>query len=175
MNREQKVSAVEELNSKFASAKIAIVSDYRGLTVPVFQELRQNLRKNNAEIRVAKNTLLRLAVQGTAYEGMTEYFKGTTAITVSNDDPVAPAKILDEFAKGHPEFSIRTAILDGKMLSSADLTALSKLPSKEVLLATLLSVMQAVPTSFVRVLSGVPLKMVYLLQAVKDQKEQVEN
>ncbi|MCK5340155.1 MAG: 50S ribosomal protein L10 [Desulfobulbaceae bacterium] len=172
MNRTEKASIVEDLSSKFASAKIAVLTDYRGLTVPVFQELRQELKKNNAEIRVAKNTLLRRAVQGTDFAAMEEHFKGTTALTVSSDDPVMPAKVLVEFAKTHPELEIRTAVLEGKTLDPAELDALSKLPSKDVLLATLLSVMQAVPTNFVQVLSGVPRKMVYLLQAIKDQKEQ---
>lgn len=172
MKREEKASIVKELSDKFAKAKIAIVTDYRGLTVPVFQEVRRELKKSNAEIRVAKNTLLRRAVQGTSFESMDEHFTGTTAVTVSYDDPVAPAKILTDFFKDHPELEIRGAVLEGNKLSKDDLVALSKLPSKEVMLAKLLSVMQAVPTSFVQVLNGVPRKMVYLLQAIKDQKEQ---
>ena len=175
MNREEKAAIVEELIGKLADAKIAIVSDYRGLTVPEFQELRRELRKNDADIRVAKNTLLRRAVKGTSFEPMEEVLKGTTAITVSNTDPVAPAKILTEFAKDHPMVELRTGVMDGKILTTADLAALAKLPSREVLLAKFMSVMQAVPTNFVQVLSGVPRKLVYLLQAVKEQKEQADN
>jgi large subunit ribosomal protein L10 len=175
LNRDEKATVVEELSGKFAKAKIAVVTDYRGLTVPVFQELRRELRKNNAEIRVAKNTLLRRAVQGTPFEAMDEHFTGTSAITVSNEDPVSPAKVLVEFGKGHPQLTIRGAVLDGKALTPDDIVALSRLPGKDVLLAKLLSVMQAVPTNFVQVLSGVPRKMVYLLQAVRDKKEQTDN
>lgn len=175
MNREEKAAVVEEFSDKFAKAKIAVASDYRGLTVPDFQELRRELKKIDAEIRVAKNTLLRRAVEGTSLEGLTEHFVGTTAVTVSYDDPVGPAKILVDFAKTHPELAIKAAVLEGKNLALDDLVALSKLPSKDVLRATLLSVMQAVPTSFVRVLNGVPQKMVYMLQGVHDKKAQTDN
>lgn len=172
MNREEKTSIVQELSDRFSKAKIAIVADYRGLTVAEFEELRVALHKSDSEVRVAKNTLLRRAVEGTSFEVMNEQFKGTSALTVSYSDPVAPAKVLIDFAKNHQHLKIRSAVLDGSILSSADLEALSKLPSKEILLSQLLSVMQAVPTSFVRVLNAVPQKMVYALQAIHDQKEQ---
>lgn len=175
MNREEKVTEVEELSGKFAKAKIAIVTDYRGLTVPVLQELRHNLRRNDAEFRVGKNTLLTKAVEDTEFKGLQDQFVGTTAVTVSYGDPVSSAKILAEFSKIHPELKIRSASLDGKLLSADDIVALSKLPSKEVLLAQMLSVMNAVPTGLVRVLSGVPRTFLYALQAIKEQKEQAAN
>jgi large subunit ribosomal protein L10 len=93
VNREEKVAEVEELSVKFANAKIAIVTDYKGLTVPVLQELRHDLRRNDAEFRVAKNTLLIRAVEDTEYKGLQDQFVGTTAVTVSSGDPVSPAKI----------------------------------------------------------------------------------
>ena len=175
MNREEKVAEVAELSDKFAKAKIAIVADYKGLTVPVLQELRHNLRRNDAEFRVAKNTLLIRAVEDTGFKGLQEHFVGTTAVTVSYGDPVTPAKIISDFCKDHPELKIRTGLLDGKLLSSDDITALSKLPSKEVLLSQMLAVMNAVPTGLVQVLSGVPRTFLYALQAIKEQKEQAAN
>lgn len=175
MNRNEKASIVKELNDKFSKAKLAVVTDYRGLTVPAFQTIRRTLRETNAEIRVAKNTLLRRAVKGTEFEAIEPHFSGTTAVTVSYDDPIGPAKALTDFAKDNPQLEIKGAVLDGKSISADDLLALAKLPSKEVLLAKLLSVMQAVPTNFVQVLSGVPRQFVYTLQALKDQKAQEEN
>ena len=175
MNREEKAAEVVELSGKFEKANIAIVTDYKGLTVTVLQELRHNLRRNDAEFRVAKNTLLIRAVEETDYAGLQEHFVGTTALTVSYGDPVAPAKILTEFSKDHPELKIRTAVLDGKLLSADEITALAKLPSKEVLLSQMLSVMNAVPTGLVQVLSGVPRTFLYALQAIKEQKEQATN
>lgn len=172
MNRAEKAVVVDELIGRFGKAKIAIVTDYKGVTVSVFQELRRELKKNNAEIRVAKNTLLKRAVQGTSFEPLQDHFTGTTAITVSYDDPVAPAKVLAAFVKDHPEMVIRAGLLDGNILTVADLVDLSKLPSRDVLLAKVLSVMQAVPSGFVRVLNAVPQGLVYTLQAIQDKKEQ---
>ncbi|MDH3359265.1 MAG: 50S ribosomal protein L10 [Desulfobulbaceae bacterium] len=175
MNREEKASFVEELQGKLSQVNLAIVADYQGLNVSAFEELRRELKKSDSEVRVAKNTLLRKAVLGTDLELLTPHFTGATAITVSYADPVASAKAVTNFVKDHPEFEIRSAALDGNELSASDLVALSKLPSKEVLLSQLLSVMQAVPTGFVRVLNGVPQKMVFLLQAISDSKNQADN
>lgn len=172
MKREEKASIVEDLNGKFSRAKITIVADYRGMTVSALEGLRRELKKSNSEIRVAKNTLLRRAVQGTSFEAMGEYFSGSTVVAISYGDPVAPAKALTGFLKDHPNFEIRSASMEGRTLSAQDLVALSSLPSREVLLGKLLSVMNGVPTGFVRVLNGVPTKMLYLLNAVADKKGQ---
>lgn len=172
MNRNEKVSIVEQLNERLANVQIAIVTDYRGLTVSSFEELRRELKKSNADIQVAKNTLMRRAIEGTAFESMKDAFEGTTAVTVSIDDPVAPAKILTKFAETHPELIIKMGCLDGKTLSVDDLVALSKLPSKETMLGKLAAVLNAVPTKLVRTLNAIPSNLVYALTAVKDQKEQ---
>lgn len=175
MKREEKASIVSELQKKFSQAKFTAVADYRGLKVLDLQGLRHELRRNDAEFKVAKNTLLTRAVQGTDFESLQDHFKGTTAVTMSFGDPVTPAKILSDFAKDHPGLTIRTAVLDGKLLSQEDIMALAKLPSKEVLLGQMLSVLNGVPTGLVQVLSGVPRTFVYALQAIKDQKEQSAN
>ena len=80
MNRDEKATVVEQLNDKFSKAKLAVVADYRGLSVPALQEIRRSLRDSNTELRVAKNTLLRRAVKGTSFEAMESHFQGTTAI-----------------------------------------------------------------------------------------------
>ena len=170
MNRDEKVAIVEELSGRLVTAKLAVVSDYRGLTVPVISQLRRELKQCNADIKVAKNTLLRLAIKGTPFEPMDPFLEGTTAVTFADLDPVAPAKVLVEFVKNNPKLEIKSAVLDGKLLTADDLKALSKLPGKDQLRAQLLAVMLAVPTSFVRVLSAVPQKALYALQAIKDKK-----
>jgi large subunit ribosomal protein L10 len=172
LNRDEKATVVDELNSKFSEATLAIVTDYQGMTVAVLEGLRRELKKNNAEIRVAKNTLLRRAVAGTAFESIADSCKGTTAVTMSYKDPVTPAKVIVDFAKDNPKLAIRAACMDGTLLSSADIVALSKLPSREVLLGQFLSVLNGVPTGFVRVLNGVPSKLVYALNAIGEQKSQ---
>ena len=172
MKREEKASIVDDLNGKFSKAKITIVAGYRGMSVSALEGLRRELRKSNSEIRVAKNTLLRRAVQGTSFEAMAEFFKESTVVAISYGDPVAPAKALTAFLKDHPSFEIRSASMEGRTLTTQDLVELSSLPSREVMLGRLLSVMNGVPTSFVRVLNGVPTKMVYLLNAVAENKSQ---
>lgn len=172
MKREDKAEIVQELSGKFATAKLAVLTDYRGMTVSSLQQLRLELRKSAASIKVAKNTLLSRAVEGTPFESLRDQLQGNTALTLTDSDPVAPAKILVKFAKDNPKLVIKSAVLDGKLLTAADLTALSKLPGINEMRAQLLGLMLAVPTGFVRVLNGVPQKAVYLLQAIKEQKEQ---
>jgi large subunit ribosomal protein L10 len=172
LNRDEKAMIVEELSGKFSEATLAIVTDYQGMPVAVLEGLRRELKKNNAEIRVAKNTLLRRAVAGTEYESISDSCKGTTAVTMSYQDPVAPAKVVVDFAKDNPQLAIRAACMAGELLTSDDILALSKLPSREVLLAKLLSVLNGVPTSFVRVLNGVPSSLVYALNAIGNQKSE---
>jgi large subunit ribosomal protein L10 len=172
LNRDEKAAIVAELNESFNRAKFSVVADYCGLTVSDLEKIRRDLRETSSEIRIAKNTLLRLAVTDTPCESLTDDFTGTTAIVVSYDDPVGPAKVLAKCAEDFDKFQLRSAVLEGEKITVDDLVALSKLPSKEVLLGQLLSVMNGVPTAFVRVLSAVPQKLLYGLQAVRDQKEQ---
>ena len=171
MNRETKASKVTELNETFSKAKFAVVADYRGLKVTELEKLRVSLREQNAQIQIAKNTLLRIAVKGTEYEGLTDDFTGTTAIAIAFDEPVGPAKALADFGKEYKELQIRSAALDGKVMSADDVIALSQLPSKDQLLGQLCGVLAAVPTKLVRTLNAAPSNLVYALQAIKDQKE----
>lgn len=172
MDRDQKSAIVAELNELFNRAKFSVVTDYCGLKVSELEKIRTELRGCNSEIRIAKNTLLKRAVTDTACESLTDEFTGTTAIVVAYDDPVIPAKVLAKFAEDHERFQLRSAVLEGEKITIDNIVSLSKLPSKEVLLGQLLSVMNGVPTALVRVLSGVPRTFLYGLQAIKDQKEQ---
>lgn len=174
MNRDDKSAIVSELNDSFNRAKFTVVTDYCGLTVSELQELRIQLRGFDSEIRIAKNTLLKRAVSDTASDSLIDDFAGTTAVVMAYDDPVGPAKALAQFADEHDKLQIRAAVLEGEKISSDELIALSKLPSKEVLLGQFLSVLNSVPTGLVQVLSGVPRTFLYGLQAVKEQKEQQE-
>lgn len=171
MNRDEKVTLVSELNDSFSRAKFTIVADYCGLNVSEIQQIRVELRSCDSEIRIAKNTLLRLAAENTDQSELKDDFVGTTAVVLSYDDPVAPAKAIAKFAKDFAKFEIRAAVLDGVKISVDELIALSKLPSKEVLLGQLLSTWNNVPTGLVQVLSGVPRTFVYGLQALKEKKE----
>jgi large subunit ribosomal protein L10 len=172
LNRDDKSAIVADLNEMFTRAKFSVVADYCGLKVSEMEKVRTELRQCNSELRIAKNTLLKRAVTDTTCESLTDDFTGTTAIVMAYDDPVMPAKVLAKFAEDHEKFELRSAVLEGEKITVDNIIALSKLPSKEVLLGQLLSVMNGVPTALVRVLSGVPRTFLYGLQAVKDQKEQ---
>ena len=166
-----KTQVVEELAAKLATAKAAFLADYRGLTVDEVNELRGKLRETGVEYRVVKNTLLRLAAKDTSFACLDEYLKGPTAIAIVHEDPVAPAKVLSDYAKASKVFELKTAVLDGKLLSSDDIKALADLPSREVLLAMMLGSINAPVSNFVGVLAAVPRSLVQVLGAIKEQKE----
>ena len=175
MNRDDKLAVVSELNDSFTRAKFAVVADYCGLKVAELQKIRIELKNCDSEIRVAKNTLLKRAVTDTGNAALSDSFTGTTAVIMGYADPVAPAKAVAKFADDHKKFIIRCAALDGEKIGVDELIALSKLPTKEVLLGQLLSTWNNVPTGLVQVLTGVPRTFVYALQAIKDQKEAANN
>lgn len=172
MNRDEKATIISELNDSFSRAKFAVVADYCGLKVSELQKIRVELRNCNSEIRIAKNTLLKRAAADTGNAVLGDAFTGTTAVIMAYGDPVAPAKVVAKFADDHDKFKIRCAALDGGKLEPAGLIALSKLPSKEVLLSQFLSVLNGVPTGLVQVLSGVPRTFGYVLNAIREKKEQ---
>ena len=156
MNRNEKSAIVSELSDSFNRAKLAAVTDYCGLTVSQLQKIRIELRECNSEIRIAKNTLLKRAVTGTDSELLSDDFTGTTAVVMAYDDPVSPAKVLAKYAKDFEKFNIRCAALEGGRLSADDITALSKLPTKEILLGQFLGTLNSLPTGIVQVLAAVP-------------------
>lgn len=171
MDINKKKEIVIALTEDFKKSKIVLVTDFKGLDVEAVTKLRSELTQANIDYRVIKNTLLRRASEGNDVALITDLFKGPTAIAISYDDPVAPAKIISEFAKANPELEIKGAVMEGKCIDSAGIQALSSLPSREVLLSQVLSAMNAVPTGLVRVLAGVPSGLLTVLQAIKDQKE----
>jgi large subunit ribosomal protein L10 len=171
MKLEKKKDIVEELHEKFLKSKIVILTDYKGLDVAAVSDLRKKLNDVDVEFKVVKNTLLARASENTDVELIKEEFKGPSAVALSYDDPVAPAKVVAEFADENSKLEIKIGVMSGAKLDVGAIKALSSLPSREVLLSKVLSAMNGVPTSFVRVLNAVPQKLLYALQAIKDQKE----
>jgi large subunit ribosomal protein L10 len=168
---ETKKEIAAELHENFSKSAVVIITDYKGLDVAAVTDLRRKLRAADVQYKVVKNTLLVRASEGTEAEAIKDHFKGPNAVAFSYSDPVAPAKVLCDFAKENAKLDIRVGVLNGKVLDAAAIEALSKLPSREQLLAQLLSTMNAVPTSLVTALSDVPRRMVNVLNAIKDQKE----
>lgn len=171
MDIEAKKLLVEKLHERLKRSKVVIVTDFKGLDVGTMTELRRKLRDADVEYEVIKNTMLRRASEGTGVASIKGYFEGPSAVAISYTDPVAPAKVLTDFVKSNQKLEIKIGVLNGKVLDFAAIKALSSLPSREELLATVLSAMIAVPTSFVRALNDVPRRMVNVLQAIKEQKE----
>jgi large subunit ribosomal protein L10 len=158
---ETKQQVVSEITTKLNDSKATILVDYRGLTVGEVTELRKQLREANVEFKVYKNTLARRATAEANLTDLDEYLVGPTAIAFSNDEVVAPAKVLNSFAKEHNALEIKAGVLEGRTASVEEIKAIAELPSREGLLSMLLSVLQA------------PMRNVALAtKAVADQKEE---
>jgi large subunit ribosomal protein L10 len=160
---------VSEVSAKLSGAQAVIVAEYRGLNVERVTQLRSKARKSGVYLRVLKNTLARRAVKGTPFEKLTDQMVGPLMYGISTD-PVAGAKVLSEFAKDNELFVIKAGAMPGSMMSAKDIKALAALPSREVLIATLLGTMQAPVAKLVRTMNEVPGKFVRTLAALRDQK-----
>ncbi|AUS88831.1 50S ribosomal protein L10 [Lysinibacillus sp. FSL K6-0057] len=145
---ENKQVQVQEITEKFQGAASVVVVDYRGLNVAQVTELRKQLREAGVEFKVYKNTLTRRAAEAAGLEGINEVLVGPNAIAFSNEDVVAPAKIINEFAKKNEALEIKAGIIEGTISSVEDVKALAELPSREGLLSMLLSVLQAPVRNF---------------------------
>ncbi|MGX7195686.1 50S ribosomal protein L10 [Enterococcus olivae] len=139
----KKAAIVDEVTAKFKEAASVVVVDYRGLTVEEVTLLRKQLREAGVEMKVIKNSILSRAAEAAGLEGMGEVFTGPTAVAFSNEDVVAPAKIINDFAKDAKALEIKGGIIEGKVSSLEEVIALAKLPNREGLLSMLLSVLQA--------------------------------
>ena len=166
-----KVARVEELRAKLARAKGTYLTSFSGLTVQELTELRVALRKERVEYEVVKNTLMRKAAADTPAAKLEALLEGPNAIALSFDDPVAPARVLTQFARTQQKLALKAAVVDGGLVEAKDIQALADLPSREVLLAQLLSVLNSVPQKLVSVLAAVPTALVNVLDAVRAEKE----
>lgn len=145
---QSKQEAVTVIAAKLAESSSTVVADYRGLNVSQVTELRKQLREAGIEFQVLKNSLVRRATEGTDYEGLNEILTGPTAIAFSKDDAIAPAKILNDFAKKNDALKLKGGVVEGKVVSMEEIKALAELPSRDGLLSMLLSVLQAPMRNF---------------------------
>jgi large subunit ribosomal protein L10 len=145
---QEKQEAVAVIAAKIASSSSTVVADYRGLNVAQVTELRKQLREAGIEFQVLKNSLVRRATEGTDYVELNNILTGPTAIAFGKEDAVAPAKILNDFAKKNDALKLKGGIVEGKVVSQEEIKALAELPSREGLLSMLLSVLQAPVRNF---------------------------
>jgi large subunit ribosomal protein L10 len=165
-----KVDTVESLRRAIAEQRGVVVAGFKGLTVAEITSLRRKLREVNADFRVVKNTLIRLAAKDSDFARISDLFKGPTAVAFSHGDPVGMAKALKTFAQASPKVTLKGGFLDGIGLTVKEVEALAEVPSREVLLSRLVGSLQSPITGLVRVLSGPQNKLVYALEAIRGQK-----
>lgn len=170
MNKQEKENLVSDLNGRLQKAKGTFLLHYQGLKVGPMGRLRRDLRTVDTECQVVKNRLLKLASDGTGTASMKDAMQGPAAIALAYGDPSACAKVLVRFSNELDPLKIIRGQISGKPMDFEGVKKLAELPSRDILLAQTLSAMQAVPASFVRVLNGVPLKLLYALKAIEAQK-----
>ena len=169
LNLEEKKAVVAEVSKQVESAQALILAEYRGVGVAKLTDLRSKARESGVYLRVLKNTLVKRAVEDTSFSSLSEEMVGPLVFGIS-EDPVAAAKVLNDFAKENDLFVIKTGAMPNERLDVNAIKALASLPSREELLAKLLGTMQAPVAKFVRTLNEVPTKFVRGVAAVRDQK-----
>lgn len=174
MPRPEKVAAVEEISQRFSEAEAALLTEYRGLTVPELAELRAELRKADAEYKVLKNTLARIAVKELGMEDLIESLVGPTAIAFVRGDVAAAAKALDDAAKRFPVLVVKGGVLKGKVIGADQTRTLATLPSREVLLSQTAMLFNSPAQQLANVLSALLRNLGSMLAQVVAKKESGE-
>ncbi|MCC7549615.1 MAG: 50S ribosomal protein L10 [Burkholderiales bacterium] len=170
LNLDEKRALVAEVSAKVAQAGAMVLAEYRSLEVVEITRLRAKARQSGVYLRVLKNTLARRAVSETPFAGLAEHMRGPLVYGISTD-PVAVAKVLQEFARTNDKFVIKAGALPNQVMSSKEVGALASMPSREELLARLMGTMQAPIAKFAQTLNEVPGKFVRTLAAVQEAKE----
>ena len=173
MKRDEKAKLIEQLKDRFDRAKVVILADYKGISVEEVNRLRRLLEKQGGiDLLVAKNTLVRRAVDGTVHAELTEHLVGPNSLLFGYDDPVAPTKAMVDFAKSAKALDIKVGMVGARLVKESELNALASLPNRETLQALLLATMQAPASGIVRLLAQVPRGLLNLLTAYKEKLEQ---
>lgn len=169
--RQEKQATVEKLALALRKMRSAVFANYEGLTVPQIEKLRRRLWQEGIDYTVAKKTLLKLALKQTGSDIDPKTVSGNFATIIGFEDEVAPARILAQFAKEHEALKIVAGILEGKLIDSGAVLSLAKLPSKQELLARLVSTLNAPISGFVNVLAGNLRNFIYVLNAIKNARQ----
>jgi len=170
LNREAKAVVIDDVSAQLAQAQSVILAEYRGLDVANITELRKKARDAGVYLRVLKNTLVRRSVAGTPFEMLADKMVGPLIYGISTD-PVAAAKVMNDFAKANEVFVIKAGAMPNYLMDAAGVKALASMPSRDELLSKLRGTMQAPVAQFVRTLNEVPSKFVRTVAALKTQRE----
>ncbi len=167
----KKISEVEALTERFKNAQVAIMADYRGLNAVETENLRTKVREAGFELRVCKNRLMKLAIEASGGEKLNGVLTGPTIVAFGVEDPVAPAKVLTEFAKSNDKLKIKGGLLEGKSVTPETIEQLAKMPSREELLARLLGDLKSPITRLATVIENARGKIVHAVDAVRRKQE----
>ena len=170
LNRQDKATVITEMSELIAQSSAIVIAEYRGLTVEAITKLRADARKQGVQLRVVKNTLVRRAVAGTPFEGLSDKFVGPLIYSLSAD-PVAAAKVLSTFAKKNDKLVIKGGAMANYVMDVAAVEQLASMPSREELLAKLMATMNEPIAKFVRTLNEVPARFVRTVAAYRDAQE----
>lgn len=170
MARPEKVDEVSQLEAKLAKASAVILTDFRGLTVGEISTLRGKLREAGVEYRVVKNRLLAIAGKSVGIDGLTPLLEGPTAAAFSPGDPVAAAKIIQEFIRQSRKLAVKGSIVAGHVYDEAHTKALADLPGRQQLLAQVVGCIAAPLAGLASALSGLPRNLVYALDQLVQQR-----
>jgi len=171
VTREEKLEEIVDLQQRFNRASVTLIANAKGLNVTKMQQLRRDLKKVGGEFKVAKNTLTRRAVQDTAFQRLEGLLTGPTGLVFGYEDPVAVAKVLVDFAKANDKVSIQAGVIERNVLAPEAIDQLAKMPSKEVLIAQLLGLLQAPASQLLRTMQEPSARFVRLLDAVRGRSE----
>ncbi|GAB4439471.1 MAG: 50S ribosomal protein L10 [bacterium] len=170
MKKLAKTKIVEELKKRYNDAAVTFIFKNKGLTVSEMTNVRKKLKEVGVDVKVAKNTLSKIAVEGTDYSSLKEYLQGPTVTLWGYNDPVPPAKALSTFLKEQPKAEFVVGAIKGRIFNLGELNTLANLPSRNELLSKMLGSFKSPTTGFVNVLAAVPRSLLNVLNAIKEKK-----
>jgi large subunit ribosomal protein L10 len=174
LSRQSKENLVERYQGGVITAPNVYLVKFKGITVPQVTELRARVRESGGHYEVVKNRIVLRILDGSSLEGLKEHFEGPTAVAYNEDDPVALAKVLTDFAKEVPAIEFKAGLVDGQLIEAEEVKQIAALPSREALVTKLLFLLQSPITGFVRVMAALPQQFVTVLEQVRQQKEKEE-
>lgn len=175
MKKDEKEKRVDLVREEIQRAKTVILSSFEGITVAQDSELRRRVAQSGGKYQVVKNSLIERAAQGTPAESVVAArLKGTTSLAVTDVDPVALAKVITAYARENPVLVFKAGVVEGRVISLADLVALASLPSREALLAKSLFLLNAPATRLASAMSGVARNLAYVIKQAVDEKKFTE-
>ena len=175
MTPQEKQQAVADLNARFTKSPASFLVSYQGCSCEELTALRKDLRPSGAHFAVVKNTLAKIAIEKTDAADLREQFSGPVAVIWSDEDPVAPAKLVTNFAKDNDNFSVKAGVVDGKVVAVSEIESLASLPSREEVLAKLLALINAPATQLVQMINAPATHLARLLAAWKAEIEKRDN